>query len=72
MTDRYTRLRRPWRLPAALPCDWARRLSTCLACGVKGPPPDISPPHAGSVRFLAHPANRAAAKATSHLGVAAR
>lgn len=69
-TDRYTLLRRPWRLPVALPAyDWARRLSSCLACGVKERPPDIfRPPRAG----LARPLNRAPARAASHLGVAPR
>lgn len=69
-TDRYTLLRRPWRLPVALPHDLACRLSSCLACGVKERPPDISLPR--SARPFAQPSNRAPAKAASHLGVAPR
>jgi hypothetical protein len=71
-TDRYTLLRRPWRLPVALPDDPVRGTSARLVRGVKERPPEIFPPRADSARPLAEPLNRATARAASHLRVAPR
>jgi len=71
-TNRYTLLRRPWRLPIALPQDPARSASGRLACAVKERPPDNFPPPAAFARQLARPLNRAPAKPASHLDVAPR
>ncbi len=69
-TDRYTLLRRPWRLPVALPHDLARSASGRLACSVKERPPDNFPPPGGFAGPLAQPLRSCTAKAASRLSAA--
>jgi hypothetical protein len=69
-TDRYTLLRRPWRLPVALPHDLARSSSGRLACGVKERPPDHFPPVGGFAGGSVQPRKSCAARAASYLSAA--
>lgn len=64
-TIRYTLLRRPWRLPLALPHDLARG-----SRDAKERPPDASPPPGGYPGPLAQPRNSLATKAARHLSAA--
>jgi hypothetical protein len=69
-TDRYTLLRRPWRLPVALPHDLAHGRSGRSARGVKQTPPDAFPPPGCVSKGMAQSRKRFAIEAAKHISAA--
>lgn len=69
-TDRYTLLRRPWRLPVALPHDLAHGGPNRSARGVKQSPPDAFSPPGWVSKALAQPRKCFAAEAAKRLSAA--